>query len=188
MELRELIEKHIRKHLNEQKDLNNLSYDELFVELGFLTYYDEATPKQMREIPKLEALLNSKPKPKIIPAPEDKRTEYGGVKLGEFVSAEELPKIYDRLGHWADNSTGEFKGNYKLMYVPVNPKLTKYRLSDDYQDLEHFDRVNEYANMIRNGEELAPIIYTDGMLRDGQHRIAAHNEVGRKNILAFYNK
>ena len=187
MKLRKFIATTIREYLHENQ-MNKLSYDELFIKLAWLKYYGEGTPEEIRNIPKLEALLKSTPKPKIIPIPEDTRTEYGGIKLGEVVSAEELPKVYDRLGHWADDSTGKFKGEYKLMYVPIVPMLTKYSLSDDYEDLEHFDRVNDYADMLRSGEELPPIIYTNGWFRDGAHRMAAHNDVGRKKILAFYSE
>jgi hypothetical protein len=167
---------------------NNLSYDELFIKLAWPKYYGEGTKEELRSIPQLEALLKSLPKPPIKSIPEDTRTEWGGVKLGESVSAEELPKIYERMGHYADDSTGKFKGDYKLIYVPVYEKLDKYRLSDDYEDLEHFDRVNEYADAIRSGKELPPIIYTSGLFRDGAHRNAAHVDVGRKKILCFYSK
>ena len=107
MELRKFIAATLREYLNENQ-MNKLSYDELFIKLAWLKYYGEGTPEEIRNIPKLEALLKSTPKPKIIPIPEDTRTEYGGIKLGEVVSAEELPKVYDRLGHWADDSTGKF--------------------------------------------------------------------------------
>jgi hypothetical protein len=187
MELRKFIATTIREYLNEQQ-INSLSYNDLFIKLAWLKYYGEGTTEEIRDIPKLESLLNSTPKPKITPIPEDTRTEWGGVKLGEIVSAEELPKIYKKMGHYADDSTGKFKGDYKLVYVPVITKLSKYRLSDDYEDLEHFDRVNEYANVLRSGEELPPIIYTNGLFRDGAHRMAAHTDVGRRKILAFYGE
>ncbi len=190
-DLRQQIKTTIRQYLNEQETFDGaeqLTYDELFVELAWLKYYGENTKEELRNIVKLENLLESTPKPEIIKIPEDTRTEWGGVRLGEFVSAEELPKIYERMGHYADDSTGKFKGKYKLMYIPVSDKLNKYRLSDDYEDLEHFDRVNEYADVLRSGEELPPIIYTNGLFKDGAHRMAAHNDVGRKKILAFYNK
>jgi hypothetical protein len=188
-EIREQIDKvnNFNQFLNEQQ-INTLSYDDLFIKLAWLKYYGEGTTEEIRNIPKLESLLNSTPKPKLTPIPEDIRTEWGGIKLGEFVSVEELPEIYERMGHYADDSTGKFKGRYKLMYLPVIPKLTKYSLSDDYEDLEHFDRVNEYANVLRGGEELPPIIYTNGLFRDGAHRMAAHNDVGRRKILAFYSE
>ena len=191
MKLRKFIKTTIREYLNEHaefSDFEKLSYDDLFIKLAWLKYYNEGTVKELKNIPKLESLLKSTPKPKITPIPEDARIEWGGVRLGEIISAEELPKIYERMCHFADDSTGKFKGNYKLMYVPVINKLTKYSLADDYEDLEHFDRVNEYANVLRSGEELPPIIYTNGLFRDGAHRMAAHNDVGRRKILAFYGE
>jgi hypothetical protein len=191
MKLRKFIATTIREYLNEQKVLNEIEkvdYDDLFIKLGWLKYYGEGTTEELKNIPKLESLLKSTPKPKIIPIPEDARIEWGGVRLGEIISAEELPKIYKRMGHFADNSTGKFEGNYKLIYMPVINKLTKYSLADDYEDLEHFDRVNEYANVLRSGEELPPIIYTKGLFRDGAHRMAAHNDVGHRKILAFYGE
>lgn len=180
-----------KKKLNEQKILNETEkngYDDLFIKLAWLKYYGEGTPEELKNIPKLESLLKSTPKPKLTPIPEDKRIEWGGVRLGEIISAEELPKIYERMGHFADDTTGKFSGNYKLMYMPVIDKLTKYTLADDYEDLEHLDRVNEYANVLRSREELPPIIYTNGLFKDGAHRMAAHNDVGRKKILAFYSE
>jgi len=176
------------KHIRTFNESFDLSYDELFIKLAWLKYYGEGTREEIASIPELEKLLDTLPKPEINPYPEDTRTEWGGVKLGDIVSAEELPKVYQRMGHYADDSTGKFKGDYKLIYVPVYEKLDKYRLSDDYEDLEHFDRVGEYADAIRSGEELPPIIYTSGLFRDGAHRNAAHVAVGRKKILAFYSK
>lgn len=163
-------------------------YDSLFIKLAWLKYYGEGTTEELKNIPKLENLLKSTPKPEIIPISEDSRIEFGNVKLGEFISAEELPKLYKRMGYFADNSTGKFEGNYKLMYISVFDKITKYSLADDYDDLEHFDRVNEYANILRSGEELPPIIYTNGLFKDGAHRMAAHYDVGRRKILAFYSE
>jgi len=162
-----------------------INYDNLFVELGFLKYYGNGTSKKINE---LESLLESLPKPKIIPILEDTRVEWGGVKLGESVSSEELPKIYEDMGYYADDSSNKFKGEYTLKYEPVNKNITKYSLSDDYEDLEHFDRVNEYADVLRRGEEFPPIIYTNNQFHDGAHRMAAHNDVGRKKILVFYGK
>jgi len=191
MELRKFIATTIREYLNEQKFLNEtekVGYDDLFIKLAWLKYYGEGSSNEIKNIPHLENLLKSTPKPKITPISEDMRIEWGGVRLGEIISAEELSKIYERMGHFADDSTGKFKGEYKLMYIPVVPKLTKYGLSDDYEDLEHFDRVNEYADVLRSGEELPPIIYTNGLFRDGAHRMAAHNDVGRRKILTFYSE
>jgi len=185
MLLREFIVKQLRQ-LNEE--INDKGYDELFIELAWLKYYGEGTPEEIANIPELEELLKSTPKPKVIPMSEDERTEWGGVELGEFVSAKDLPKIYEKMGHYADDSTGKFRGEYELMYVPTIESFTKYRLADDYEDLEHFDRVNEYMDIIRSGEELPPIIYTDRSFRDGAHRMAAHVELGRKKILAFYGR
>lgn len=185
MLLREFIVKQLRQ-LNEE--INDEGYDELFIELAWLKYYGEGTPEEIANIPKLEALLRSTPKPEVEPISEDERIEWGGVKLGEIVSAEDLPEVYERMGHFADDSTGKFRGEYELMYVPTIESFTKYRLADDYEDLEHFDRVNEYMDIIRSGEELPPIIYTDSRFRDGAHRMAAHVELGRKKILAFYGR
>jgi hypothetical protein len=69
-------------------------------------------------------------------------------------------------------------------------KLVKRVIKEENrdEDLEHFDRVNEYANVLRSGEELPPIIYTNGLFRDGAHRMAAHTDVGRRKILAFYGE
>ena len=172
----------IRKLLIE--GLNNIKYDELFIKLAWLKYYNEGTPEEIRNIPKLEASLKSTPKPKPPSTPEDSRTEWGGVKLGDVVSAEELPKIYDRMGFHADNSSNKFDGNYTLRYVPVINTIDKYEISDAYEDLEHFDRVNEYSSVIKNGQELPPVIFS-GFFHDGQHRMAAHVDLGRKRILAF---
>jgi hypothetical protein len=186
-----LLEDSIREYLNEQQILNEtekVGYDDLFIKMAWLKYYGEGTTEELKNISKLESLLKSTPKPKIVPIQDDTRTEWGGVRLGDSISSEELPTIYERMGHFADDSTGIFEGNYKLIYIPVISKLTKYSLSDDYEDLEHFDRVNEYANVLRSGEELPPIIYTNGLFKDGAHRMAAHNDVGRKKILAFYGK
>lgn len=185
--MRYIITEQQYKLITEVEDPNeNRSYDDLFVELGWLKYYGDGTEKELRNIPKLERILSKTPKPEIIPIPEDTRKEWGGVKLGDVVSAEELPEIYEKMGYYADDSTGKFIGKYKLMYVPVIPTLTKYKLSDDYEDLEHLDRVNEYIETIRNGDELPPVIYTNGYFKDGAHRNAANVELGRKKILAFY--
>ena len=163
-------------------------YDDLFVKLARLKYYGDGSSDELKNIPNMESMLKSIPKPKKEKIREDMRSEWGGVKLGEYVSSKELPKVYERMGYYADDSTGKFDGSYKLTYVPVISTLTKYSLADDYQDLEHFDRVNEYANVLRSGVELPPIIYTNGSFRDGAHRMAAHNDVGRKKILAFYSE
>jgi hypothetical protein len=116
---------------------------------------------------------------------EDIRSEWGGIKLGEVVSAEDLTKIYDRMGAYADNSSNKFSGQYELTYVSVNTKIDKDKLVDDYDgDLEHMDRVNDMVKLLKRGEELPPVIYS-GFFHDGQHRMASHVELGRKKILAF---
>ena len=115
MKLHKFIATTIHEYLNEQKILNEtekIGYDDLFIKLAWLKYYGEGTTEELKNIPKLESLLKSTPKPKITPIPEDTRIEWGGVRLGEIISAEELPKIYERMGHFADDSTGKFKGNY----------------------------------------------------------------------------
>lgn len=177
-----------------KKELYKLNYDNLFVKLAWPKYYGEPWPEEYGEgnLEELKILLKSMPKPTPISIKEDTRTEWGGVKLGEVVSAEDLPKIYDRMSEYADNSSNKFEGEYELKYIPVDKRIDKYMLADDYEDLEHFDRVNEYVKIIKSGEEFPPIIYTRRSMpshiffHDGAHRMAAHVELGRKKILAFY--
>ena len=135
------------------------------------------------ELPDIEGMLKGTQAGSAVGG--DIRSEWGGIKLGEVVSAEELPKIYDKMGAYADNSSNKFSGQYELTYVPVNTKVDKDTLVDDYDgDLEHMDRVNDMVTQLKRGEELPPVIYS-GFFHDGQHRMAAHVELGRKKILAF---
>jgi len=129
-------------------------------------------------------------------AKEDSRTNWMGIKLGDIVTGLEIKNAYKK-GGYGEDSGKEFNASQKfvLKYIPTNHEITKYSLSDNSissPDLEHMERIvgyaNEkgYANQIREGEELPPVIVKhDGKNIDGNHRMASHNEVGRKKILAF---